>query len=197
MTVEICRGHCVDLLQQETRNFDLIVTDPPYAFGGTGDEHALSASVAIGLRGAASRLNRGRWMLVACASSWRSTIYMVEALRGVLEPVRIGHWGKPVARTKARTPGWAWASVNVIAFRKGKAKTDSAPLGTPRLDHIICEPLKVGRRAELPPEVAEWMVAPFAVAGGMFLDPFCGSGALVRAASQAQMRAVGYEKGVE
>lgn len=60
-------------------------------------------------------------MLVMCAASWRSTAYMVEAVRGVVEPVRIATWCKPQARTKARTTGWAWASVNVIAFKKGDA----------------------------------------------------------------------------
>jgi len=68
---------------------DLIVTDPPYAFGGSGAEHALSATVAIVLRESALRLKRGRWMLVMCAASWRSTAYMVESVRGVLDPVRI------------------------------------------------------------------------------------------------------------
>jgi hypothetical protein len=47
----------------------LIATDPPYAFGGTGDEHAISATVATVLREAARRLAKGRWMLVMCAAS--------------------------------------------------------------------------------------------------------------------------------
>jgi hypothetical protein len=42
-------------------------------------------------------------------------------VRGLVEPQRIATWCKPVAKTKARTVGWRWASVNVIAFRKGKA----------------------------------------------------------------------------
>jgi hypothetical protein len=33
-----------------TLPFDLIVTDPPYAFGGSGTEHAISATVATVLR---------------------------------------------------------------------------------------------------------------------------------------------------
>jgi hypothetical protein len=94
---------------------------------------------------------------------------MVEAVRGVVEPVRIAHWSKPVARTKASTSGWRWASVHVIAFRKGKA-ADVTP--SDYLDHIIAAPLTVGRRAELPPEVAAWMIEPFAVADGMMCDPW-------------------------
>jgi tRNA G10 N-methylase Trm11 len=190
MPLNLINAHCLDALP-EVPELDLIATDPPYAFGGSGDEHALSATVAVALREYAQKLRRGRWMLVMCASSWRSTSYMVEAVRGVVEPVRIAHWNKPVARTKASTSGWRWASVHVIALRKGKA-ADASP--SPHLDHITAAPLTVGRRAELPPAVATWMVEPFAVAGGTMCDPFCGSGALVRAAAAAGMDAIGIEK---
>lgn len=184
-------GDSLELILAETEKPDLIVTDPPYAFGGSGGEHALSATVAVVLRESAMRLSKGRWMLVMCASSWRSTAYMVEAVRGVVEPVRIATWCKPEARTKVETTGWKWASVNVIAFRKGKALDPCSALN---LDHILAPPLTVGRRAELPPEVALWMVSPFAVRDGLMLDPFAGSGALLRAAEHCGMRAIGYER---
>jgi DNA modification methylase len=184
-------GDSLDLMLAETARPDLIVTDPPYAFGGSGSEHAISATVAVVLREAAVRLAKGRWMLVMCASSWRSTAYMVEAVRGVVEPVRIATWCKPAARTKVETAGWKWASVKVIAFRKGKALDDCAASD---LDHITAPPVINGRRAELPHEVATWMVRPFAVPGGIMLDPFAGSGAILRAAEQCGMQAIGYEQ---
>lgn len=185
-------GDALDLIQTESFPLDLIVTDPPYAFGGSGDEHAISATVAVVLREAAHRLAKGRWMLVMCASSWRSQQYMAEAVRGVVEPVRVGTWCKPESRSKVRGAGWAWASVKVIAFRKGKSIEQSPVDGW--LDHITAPAIKNGRRAELPPEVARWMVAPFAVPAGRFLDPFAGSGAIVDAAAEAGMSAMGYEK---
>lgn len=194
MTVEIIQGDALELLSAFDQSPDLIATDPPYAFGGAGDECAISATVAVVLREAAQRLRKGRWMLVMCASSWRSTAYMVEAVRGIVEPVRIGTWCKPTARTKTQTTGWAWASVNVVAFRKGKA-SDLSPW--PTLDHITAAPRVNGRRAEVPAVVAEWMVAPFAVNGGVMLDPFAGSGALVTAASNCGMAAVGFEKNIQ
>lgn len=187
----IKRGDALDLVLLEERRPALIATDPPYAFGGSGDEHAISATVAIVLREAAQRLERGRWMLVMCASSWRSTSYMVEAVRGVVEPVRVATWCKPAARTKVATTGWKWASVNVIAFRKGKALDDCAASD---LDHITAPPVINGRRAELPPEVASWMVKPFCVPGATMWDPFAGSGALIKAASECGMNAVGFER---
>ena len=173
-----------------TEPIDLLATDPPYAFGGEGQEHELSATVAVTLREAASRLRKGRWAIIYCASSWRSTQYMVDSVRGILTPVRFGTWVKPAARTKVRTPGWAWSSVNVIAFRKGKAEV-GAPVAD--LDWIEAEPVANGRRAELPPEVAEWSIRPFVVPDGLAVDPFGGSGALLAAAARLGMRARGFE----
>lgn len=187
----IIKGDSLDLLLEDPVTPDLIVTDPPHAFGGSGGEHAISATVAVVLRESARRLAKGRWMLVMCASSWRSTSYMVESVRGLVEPVRVATWCKPVARTKVETTGWKWASVNVVAFRKGKAID---PCSATDLDHITAAPITVGRRAELPPEVAMWMVKPFAVLGGAFLDPFAGSGVIVSAAERCGMRATGYER---
>jgi DNA modification methylase len=189
--VVIQKGDALNLLAAFDGRPDLIATDPPYAFGGSGDEHALSATVAIVLREAAQKLAKGRWMLVMCAASWRSTAYMVESVRGVVAPIRIGTWCKPLARTKVKPGGWQWTSVNVIAFRKGKAidKTESL-----MRDYINAAPIINGRRAELPEGVADWMVSPYAVPGGLMLDPFAGSGALLDAANRAGMNAVGFEK---
>jgi DNA modification methylase len=187
-------GDALDLIQSFQLPIDLVVTDPPYAFGGSGGEHALSATVAVVLRESAQRLRRGSWMVVFAASSWRSTAYMVESVRGILDPVRIGTWTKPEARTKVAGSGWRWASVNVIAFRKGKGRDLPA---SDLLDHVCAAPVRNGRRAELPAEVAEWAVRPFVVPGGVFLDPFAGSGALPIAADRAGMHAFGFERALE
>lgn len=188
---EIREGDALDLVQSFGEPIDLLVTDPPYAFGGSGGEHALSATVAVVLREAARKMAPGSWAVIFAASSWRSTAYMVEAVRGVLEPVRVGTWTKPESKTKVATSGWKWASVNVIALRKGKARELEA---SSLLDHICAAPIRNGRRAELPSEVADWAVQPFAVPGGVALDPFAGSGALPAAAQRAGMRAYGFER---
>lgn len=171
-------------------SFDLVVTDPPYAFSGQGSEHEMTATVAVVLRETARFLKPGGWMLVMCASSWRGTAYMVEALRGKLSPVRIATWCKPTAKTKTRTPGWAWASVNVVAFRRGKNAETAV---SDALDHITAAPVMNGRRAQLPAAVADWLVQPFAVPGGTLFDPFAGSGEILRAANRAEMHAIGVE----
>lgn len=192
----ILQGHALDLIEQLEESPDLVATDPPYAFSGSGDEHALSATVATVLRESARRLKSGGWMLVMCASSWRSTSYMVESVRGLVEPVRIATWCKPVARTKVKTPGWEWASVNVVAFKKGKPASRHPAFHESNvgLDHITAAPVTKGRRAELPPEVAAWMVRPFVVTRGLLLDPFAGSGAILQAGEAFGMRTIGFER---
>jgi DNA modification methylase len=187
--INLAHGHALDLLEAEAGHFDLVATDPPYAFSGSGPEHALSATVVTVLRESARRLLPGGWLLVFTASSWRSTSYVVESVRGLLEPVRFAFWGKPRARTRARTSGWAWASVHVLAFRR--RSSDRQPV--PDLDYIIHEPVLNGRRAELPAAVADWAVRPFSLAGGRMLDPFAGSGALCLAAERCGMNAIGYD----
>lgn len=185
-------GDALDLILSETQAPDLVVTDPPYAFGGGGGpEHAITATVAVVLRETALRLKKGRWMLVMSASSWRSTSYMVESVRGIMDPIRTATWCKPEAKTRVTTDGWKWASVNVIAMRKGKSTTDCPALD---LDHITAAPIVNGRRAELPPEVAMWMVKPFATPGGVLLDPFAGTGAILLAGERCGMTGIGYEK---
>lgn len=190
MSVEMRKGDALDLILALEEAPDLVVTDPPYALRGDGDEHAISATVAIVLREAATKLKKGGWMLVMCASSWRSQAYMVEAVRGLVEPVRTLTWCKPVARTKARTSGPSFASVQVLVFKKGKSDVPPALL----LDHITAEPVTNGRRAELPWQVAQWMVAAYGKDGDLLLDPFAGSGAILKAAEWHGMRAIGFEK---
>jgi hypothetical protein len=188
----ILRGDALSLITELTEPVSLVAVDPPYAFSGEGDECALSATVAIVLREAAKKLQAGRFMVVFCASSWRSQSFAAESVRGILTPVRTATWCKPTCRTKTRTVGFTWQTVAVMVFRRGKALKDYAPSNTP--DFIVAPPLRIGRRAQLPAEVAAWAVAPFAVPGGLMLDPFAGSGALCDAAELAGMRAVGFER---
>ncbi len=188
------RGHSIDLLTGYLGEPPaLIATDPPYAMGGEGAEHAVGAVVAVALRESARLLRPGGWMICFAAASWRSTYYMIEAVRGVVEPKRIATWAKPSATTRAKSPGWAWSSVNVIAFHRS-GKGDLPPLAPSREpDFIVCPPERVGRRAVLPAEVAGWAVRPYAVPGAVMLDPFAGAGTLLAAAAESGMTTRGFE----
>lgn len=192
MTWKMHEGHAVDLLADWDRDLDLVVTDPPYAFGGSGAEHALSATVAVVLRETAKRLKRGCWLVCLSATSWRSINYVVEACRNVVEPVRIATWTKPTCRTKVQPIGWSYASVAAIALRKGP-KNDPRLVKSQHLDHIEAPPVVDGRRAQLPEVVARWAVDPFVIPEGVFLDPFAGSGALPQAAAKCGMESHGFD----
>lgn len=187
-------GHAIDLLSDWDRELDLVVTDPPYAFGGgSGSEHhKLSATVAIVLRETARKLKRGCWLVCYTATSWRAISYVVEACRNIVEPVRIATWTKPCCRTKVQPIGWSYASVALVAMRKGP-KNDPRLMKTTDLDHIEAATAVGGRRAQLPETVASWSVAPFVIPGGLFLDPFAGSGTLPAAAAHCGMEAHGFE----
>lgn len=187
--MEIRRGHSTDLIELLEQAPDLIVTDPPYAFGGEQQETELSAAVAVVLRESAKKLKRNSFMIVLTASSWRSINYMVEAVRGIAHPVRLGTWVKPNSRSKVTTSGWKWGSVTAILFKKGKPKADTSE----SLDWIESPIVLNGRSMQLPEAVAEWAVKPFAIPGGLLLDPFAGSGALLRAGEKFGMNALGFE----
>lgn len=58
--ITLREGHALDLIEAAPA-LDLVVTDPPYAFGGAGEEHAISATVATVLRESARKLKRGHW----------------------------------------------------------------------------------------------------------------------------------------
>ncbi len=186
----IVKGDAMDVLMAtESKFVDLVVTDPPYAFGGSGTEHALSATVALALRECARVLKRDAHLVVMCASSWRSISYMVESVRGTgFAPKRIGTWHKPVSKSKVQSGPWLWACVSVLVFSRGRPQAKATAK-----DHISAAPVVGGRRAQLPDAVCDWAVAPFAVPSGIFLDPFCGSGALVNAAERAGMQSIGVD----
>jgi len=141
------------------------------------------------LRECARALARDSWMVVYSASSWRSVTYMVDALRGVVEPVRVGSWCKPQVKTRVSPGGWAYSTVIATVFRKGRARSETSQIP----DHITEAIVSGGRRATLPDSVASWSVGPWIKPGGLFLDPFAGSGSLCRAAERFGMEAVGFE----
>jgi len=188
---EMWPGDALAHLGNMQEPYDVVITDPPYAFGGEGDEHAISATVAIVLREAARRLSTGGWFVIMCAASLRSEDYMRESIRGLgLTPVRRLAWVKPKTRTKVKAAGWQWASVSVLVYRKGKAdRLDEVD----DFDWIEHEIVTKGRRAQLPDKVADWMVAPFSDAS-MVLDPFSGSGAVLAACKRLGVASVGFEK---
>lgn len=180
----IHHGNAADLIES-LPPFDLVVTDPPYAMGGVDGEWRLTAEVAIALRDAAKVIRkRDGALVVLAASSGRSVEFMSSAVGLPLK--RILTWHRPDARSVARS-GWKFDTVLALVFGKvppegGTSSTISA-----------ASPKPSGHKAEIPDEVADWLLAPWSAAPGTVLDPFCGSGSLLAAAARLGHPVIGID----
>lgn len=165
--------------------FDLVVTDPPYAMGGVDGEWRLTAEVAIALRDAAKVIKRRDGaMVVLAASSGRSVEFMSSAVGLPLK--RILTWHRPDARTAARS-GWRFDTVLALVFGK------VPPEGGQSSFISAASPRHSGHKAEIPNEVADWLIAPWVGMSRTVLDPFCGSGSLLAAARRVGHEVMGIE----
>lgn len=172
--VDIREGNAAEVVDALPR-FDLVVTDPPYAMGGVDGEWRLTAEVAIALRDAAKIVKRRDGaMVVLAASSGRSVEFMSSAVGLPLK--RVLTWHRPDARTAARS-GWRFDTVLALVFGKVSPEGGSSSFIS------AASPKPSGHKAEIPDEVADWLLAPFREPR-VVLDPFCGSGSLLAAAQR-------------
>lgn len=180
----VIHGNAAELVNRWLPPFDLVVTDPPYAMGGVDGEWRLTAEVAIALRDAAKIVKRRDGaMVVLAASSGRSVEFMSSAVGLPLK--RILTWHRPDARTAARS-GWRFDTVLALVFGKVPPEGGSSSFIS------SSSPKPSGHKAEIPDDVADWLLAPFA-APRITLDPFCGSGALLAAAQRRGHAVIGLD----
>lgn len=190
--IRIYCADCRDVLA-EIGPVDLVLTDPPYAIGGSRNEWRVTASVAIGLNMAARTVRKGGALLAFTTSSGRGISYTLSAVGNTLPFNRVLTWHKSFIRSRVAGP-WRWDTVQILAFGRasfGRPQyssvfTSSGPSTTKALGGT-------GHPAELPDGIADWLYRPFAETAEVVLDPFLGTGQLLAPAVRAGKRAIGIE----
>lgn len=187
-------GDALDLIEQvPPDSVDVLFADPPYSFGGRGDENAVSAAVPRILAEAGKRVKRTGIAIVLCASSWRSVEFTRVSLRNVLQPVRLLTWVKTETRSGKLLGPWGWETTQALVFVHPRGKVVRPIVAT---SYCLEPPMphrERGHPAQLPEGVLRWLISPINEPGGNFLDPFAGSGSAVALACALGMRAVGFE----
>lgn len=175
--------------------FDIVVTDPPYAPGSRRKEWKPTGSTSAALYNAARSVRPGGTMLVLCAASARGLDHVRSSIEPILPLSRMLVWRKKFVRSPAAGP-WRWDIVPVLVFGRGvfgrPNASSSVETGGPNSNSGYAG---TGHPAEVPAEVAQWLLAPFADGLRLrVLDPFAGSGALLEPAVERGWDAVGVEQ---
>jgi site-specific DNA-methyltransferase (adenine-specific) len=186
--VTIYHADCRDVLPSLA--VDLVLTDPPYAFGARREEWSATASVAIGLQTAAAQVRKRGALIAFTTSSGRGLQYTIESVARTLPLNRILTWQKDRARGFAISP-WRWDTISVLMF--GTSPTGGVAPASSVFLSPAHYPRPSGHPAELPDGIAEWLYKPFDRPGVVVVDPFMGTGRLLEPAAKAGRRVIGIE----
>lgn len=171
---------------------DLVLTDPPYALGGSKPEYRVTASVAIGLDHASRRVKRKGTMAVFTTTSGRGIEYVLGAVNPTLPFNRLLVWHKRFVNSAVAGP-WRWDLVSILLFGRGT-------WGRPQWSSMVESEASTenghedtGHPAQVPENVAEWLWLPFEEEVETVLDPFLGVGSLLYPARLSGKRVIGCE----
>src|SRR6266404_5081360 len=164
---------------------DLIVTDPPYSVGRSETEFSASGNIAVALHLASEK---APVMAVFGTSSGRGYEFVRSSIRA-LPHCRTLVWKRSYVNSPAAGP-WRWDLVMIHIFGRGAfgRPLESSLIETDGTQSLAIE---LGHRSPVPREVMEKVIKPFAPC--TVLDPFCGSGSSLIAASLWKCKAIGIE----
>lgn len=190
--ITIYHGDCREVLPT-LDPVDVVITDPPYAIGGSRSEWKVTASVGTGIHLAAKKVRKGGALLVFTTTSGRGIDFTMGAVGSALPFNRLLVWHKSFVRSRVAGP-WRWDAVAILAFGRacfGRPEHSSVFTSTgPASKRLLGE---TGHPAELPEGIADWLYLPFETEESVLLDPFMGSGRLLDTASRLGRRAIGIE----
>jgi hypothetical protein len=190
--IQIWHGDCRDVIP-DLDPVDVVITDPPYAIGGSRAEWKVTASVGTGIHLAARKIKKGGAALVFTTTSGRGIEFTMGAVGSALPFNRLLVWHKTFVRSRVAGP-WRWDAVAILAFGRasfGRPEHSSVftSTGPASNGHLG----STGHPAELPEGISEWLYAPFGAGDAVMLDPFMGSGRLLDAAVRRGQKCIGIE----
>lgn len=202
--------------------FDMVLTDPPYCSGGlttTERKAPTSRKYFNDTETGASNMpdftgdDRDQRGYLAWASLWLSEALRVTKPGGVL--CVFTDWRQlPITTDAVQAAGWRWRGIVVWDKTEAarphpgspRAQAEYVVWGTrgPRApEHMSLQPIPGVLRAPIPRDRDHPTQKPLAVLrplcalvppGALILDPFCGAGSTLLAASLEGRRAVGWER---
>jgi len=201
-TNKIYQGDCLELMKQiEDNSIDLVVTDPPYKltqkYGNCIDSDNLMAVASIinSLKEISRVLKRGRYAIVFYDN--RILPFLFESIKGTdlrykRQIFLYRRWG-----TAHKTFKWMGCTDPVIIFQKGDEKPfNPKDMGQIKHDcYIKSSPEKeqCGHPAQKPIEICEDIIMAFSNKQDLVLDPYCGSGSILKSCYNLERNFIGME----
>ena len=191
--ITIYHGDCRDVLPH-LPEADLILTDPPYALGGSRKEWRATSSVSAGIGLSAQKVKIKGAMLCFSTTSGKGIEFTLGAVCGALPLNRVLFWGKDFVNSAVAGP-FRWDAVAILGFGR-------CTFGRPsRSSYLVTKAQRAtdsddtGHPAQLPESVGEWLYAPFYDENPdlLVIDPFVGSGTLLLPAAARGARAIGID----
>lgn len=205
--VRIYAGDCLKVLAG-IETVDHVITDPPYgshvhAKATTNDGKGKGKNVDLGFDYLTPRTRRRiavwlgcsvrRWSLIFCDAEGVSA-WIDDLIKARLEHVRVGAWIKPNAPPQftGDRPAAGFEAIEIAHPKGRKVWNGGGKAGMWR--HNIARSSSDRHPTEKPASLMKALILDFTNPGDVILDPFCGSGSMLRAAKDLGRRAIGIER---
>ena len=198
--IQLFVGNCYDLLSQLPQG-DHVITDPPYApethagartasLDGVLLDHEFESADADWLSVVFERARPRRWLLSFI--DWRHLYPLSQTPPEGLEFVRFGVWVKPNAAPQftGDRPSQGWEAVGIWHNAETKKRWNGGGHHAAWIYNIE----QGGHPTMKPLPLVQKLVRLFTDPGELVVDPFCGSGTVLRACKDLGRKCIGIEQ---